>query len=62
MTRDKWNKRGDFYKNKFYNKLGLESLKDRHWYRKYCACYKIFKKKPNHLSIFHPNYGKESIV
>ena len=30
-------------REKFYHELGLESLQSRHWYRKLCLFYKIFK-------------------
>ena len=35
---------------KLYQKLGLESLKSRRWYRRICCSYKIMKKK--HLIIY----------
>ena len=36
-------------REKIYQELGLESLKLRHWYRKLCLFYKIFKNE-------HPKY------
>ena len=40
---------------KLYHELGLESLKYRHWYRKLCLFYKIFKEdKHNYLCNLIP--------
>ena len=36
-------------REKIYQELGLESLQLRHWYRKLCLFYKVFKNK-------HPKY------
>ena len=37
-------------REKLYQKLGLQSLQRRLWYRKFCLCYKIFKQnKPVYL-------------
>ena len=37
-------------RNKIYQKLGLESLKSRRWYKRLCCMFKIMKKEaPNYL-------------
>ena len=49
-------------REKLYHELGLESLQRRHWYRKLCLFYKIFKEnKPvylfNLIPTKNPNYN-----
>ena len=42
-------------KAKLYQKLGLESLQLRRWFRKLCSFYKIYKnKQPSYLSNIVP--------
>ena len=42
-------------KEKLYKELGLESLRLRRWYRKFCLFYKIFKNQhPEYLFHFIP--------
>ena len=41
-------------RRKLYQKLELESLKSRRWYRRLCCMYKIIIKKPHYLTNFIP--------
>ena len=44
---------------KIYQKLGLESLKSRRWFRKLCHFYKIFNdKSPSYLFNLIPNFNR----
>ena len=44
---------------KIYHGLGLESLKSRRWFRKFCHFYKIFNEKfSSYLSNLIPNFNR----
>ena len=46
-------------REKLYQELGLESLKQRRWYRKLCCFYKILKtQSPHYLFSFIPNLSR----
>ena len=46
-------------REKFYQELGLESLRKRRWYRKLCYFFKIFKRQsPENLFRILPSVSK----
>ena len=50
-----------FSKEKIYQKLGLESLRTRRWYRKLCYFFKIFKgQSPEYLSRILPSVSNKA--